>query len=172
MRALTAVALALLLAGAPTVYAEDSLGVEALADAVPPFALTAADGGPALANGDLLGRFVLLHFWATWCTPCKDELPALDRLAASLDAGRFTVAVVAIDTNTSPTEVLAFARSLGVRLPIYLASSGGVSDSFWGWGLPVSYLIDGRGHFIGRLRGPRPWAEPGVRAALTRLERP
>ncbi len=172
MRALTAVALALWLAGASTVQAEDSLGVEALADAVPPFALVAADGGPALANGDLLGRFVLLHFWATWCTPCKDELPALARLAASVDAARFIVVLVAIDANTSPTEVLAFARSLGVRLPIYLASSGGVSDSFWGWGLPVSYLIDGRGHFIGRLRGPRAWAEPGVQAALIRLADP
>jgi thiol-disulfide isomerase/thioredoxin len=161
----------LCLAVAPT-RAEDVLGIEALADEVPRLALVSAEGGTPLANADLAGKTVLLHFWATWCAPCKEELPALESLAAGLDPARFAVVLVAIDDNLAAVEVLAYARNLGVSLPVYVASAGGVSDSFWGWGLPVSHLIDAQGQFIGRLRGPRPWRDGAVRQALLALQRP
>ena len=151
--------------------AEDVLGLEALNDTVPSFVLVPAAGGAVLANADLRGKIVLLHFWASWCTPCKKELPELDSLAADLDPARFAVVLVAIDTAITPAEVLAYARGLGVRLPVYVAASGGVSDSFWGWGLPVSYLINEQGRFIGRLRGPRAWHEPTMHSALAALQR-
>lgn len=167
---LLALVLLLLAVSMAAAQAEDALGLEALHDAVPSFALVPAAGGAALANADLRGKTVLLHFWATWCTPCKKELPALDSLAADLDPARFAVVLVAIDTAITPAEVLAYARDLGVRLPVYVAASGGVSDSFWGWGLPVSYLINEQGRFIGRLRGPRAWHEPAVRNALAALQ--
>lgn len=150
--------------------AEDLLGLEALDDTVPSFVLVPAAGGATLANADLRGKIVLLHFWASWCTPCKKELPELDSLAANLDPARFAVVLVAIDTAITPAEVLAYARSLGVRLPVYVAAGGDVSDSFWGWGLPVSYLINEQGRFIGRLRGPRAWHEPAVQTALAALQ--
>lgn len=164
--------LALLLCGAQPLPAADVLGLETLADEVPAIALVAAEDGAALTLADLRGKTVLLHFWATWCKPCKEELPALDSLSDEFDAARFALVLVAIDSNATPAEVLAFARNLGVRLPVYVAGSGGISDSFWGWGLPVSYLIDGQGQFIGRLRGPRPWRESALRAALAALQRP
>lgn len=154
------------------VHAEDVLAIEALADEVPAFTLTPAAGGATLDKATLAGRTVLLHFWATWCTPCKDELPALDKLAAELDPARYAVLLVAIDTNAAPAEIQAFAQGLGVRLPVYVAVGGGVSDSFWGWGLPVSYLIDAQGRFIGRLRGPRAWDTPAVKDALAALYTP
>ncbi len=167
-----AVVLAWLCLAAMPARAEDVLAIEPLADEVPKLALVSAQGGAVVTNSALLGKTVLLHFWATWCTPCKDELPALDSLAASLDPARFVVVLVAVDDNATPVEVLAFARGLGVHLPVYVARAGGVSDSFWGWGLPVSYLINDDGHFIGRLRGSRAWSEPVVRNALTALHAP
>ena len=167
---LLALVLLLLAVSMAAAQAEDALGLEALHDAVPSFALVPAAGGAALANADLRGKTVLLHFWATWCMPCNKELPALDNLAADLDPARFVVVLVAIDTAITPAEVLAYARGLGVRLPVYVAASDGVSDSFWGWGLPVSYLINEQGRFIGRLRGPRAWHEPAVRIALAALQ--
>ncbi len=169
---LRAAVLALMTMMAIAAQAADVLGLETLDDAVPSFAVLPAAGGAALSNADLRGKTVLLHFWATWCTPCKKELPALDALAANLDPARFAVVLVAIDSNITPAEVLSYARSLGVRLPVYVAGSGGVSDSFWGWGLPVSYLIDAQGGFIGRLRGPRAWNEPAVQTALAALQHP
>lgn len=153
-------------------HAEDVLAIEPLADEVPQLALVSAQGGATLTNSALRGKTVLLHFWATWCTPCKDELPALDALAASLDAAHFVVVLIAVDDNATSAEVLAFARGLGVQLPVYIAKAGGVSDSFWGWGLPVSYLINDHGQFIGRLRGPRAWTAPDVHNALTALQAP
>ena len=165
-------AIALWLAATFSAHGEDQLGMEALADAVPPFVLVAADGGPGLVNHDLLGKTVLLHFWATWCEPCKAELPALQHLASTLDSTRVAIVLVAIDTNSPAAEITAFARGLGVQLPIYLAGEKGISDSFWGWGLPVSYLLDKQGHFIGRLRGPRSWDAPAVQAALMQLTQP
>ena len=167
-----AVVLAWLCLTALPARAEDVLAIEPLADEVPKLALVSAQGGAVLTNTELLGRFVLLHFWATWCTPCKDELPALDSLAASLDPARFVVVLVAVDDNATAAEVAAFARELGVHLPAYVARASGVSDSFWGWGLPVSYLIDDHGYFIGRLRGPRAWSAPVVRKALAALQAP
>lgn len=171
VRGLLLVAVALLTAAglAPSVRADDVLAIESLADEVPRFSLTPAGGGTALDNAALKGRTVLLHFWATWCTPCKEELPALDALATHLDPARYAVVLVAIDTNATAAEVLAYAEGLGVRLPVYVAAAGGVDDSFWGWGLPVSYLIDAQGRFIGRLRGPRAWNAPATLDALTAL---
>ena len=113
--------LVLLLCGTPPLPAADLLGLETLADEVPAIALVAAEDGAALTLADLRGKTVLLHFWATWCKPCKEELPALDSLTDDLDAARFAVVLVAIDTNTAPAEVLAYARHLGVRLPVYVA---------------------------------------------------
>lgn len=157
---------------APAARADDVLALEPLADDVPSFSLMPAAGGAALDNAALTGRTVLLHFWATWCTPCKDELPALDELAKHLDPARYAVVLVAIDTNATAAEVQAYAEGLGVRLPVYVAAAGGVDDSFWGWGLPVSYLIDAQGHFIGRMRGPRAWNVPATRDALAALHTP
>lgn len=165
-------AFAFLLAVTLCVHSEDKLGLETLIDDVPPFELVAAAGGPGLTNDNLLGKTVLLHFWATWCEPCKKELPALQQLAAELDDTHLTVVLVAIDTVSSPAQITAFARELGVQLPIYVASDGAISDSFWGWGLPVTYLLDKQGRFMGRLRGPRPWADAGLRSALVQLAQP
>ena len=154
---------------APAVLADDPLALETITGEVPGFMLAPADGGATLDHGMLAGRTVLLHFWATWCVPCKEELPALQKLAATFDAARVTVVLIAIDTNMTAAEIATFARALGVTLPIYLARNSTVADSFWGWGLPVSYLIDARGRFIGRARGPRAWSDPAIIEALTRL---
>jgi thiol-disulfide isomerase/thioredoxin len=165
-------AFVLLVAATFAVHGEDDLGIETLTETVPPFVLINAAGGPPLVNHDLLGKTVLLHFWASWCEPCKTELPTLQQLATTLDATDFALVLVAIDTNITPAEIQAFARGLGVQLPIYLAGDGGISESFWGWGLPVSYLLDKQGHFIGRLQGPRRWADPLVQTALGKFAKP
>ena len=102
----------------------------------------------------------------------KADSKEVQHLASTLDSTRVAIVLVAIDTNSPAAEITAFARGLGVQLPIYLAGEKGISDSFWGWGLPVSYLLDKQGHFIGRLRGPRSWDAPAVQAALMQLTQP
>lgn len=172
MRALLAVCLSCLLFGAASASrADGGLGLQALDDEVPDFTLRAAEGGEPLTRATLAGRVVLMHFLATWCTPCRQEPHQLDHLAARLDPARFVVVLVSIDTNSAPAEIEAYARSIGVRLPVYTAEGSGLPDSFWGWGLPVSYLIDSHGAFIGRMLGPRDWSDSNLEAAIAQLDR-
>ncbi|MGE0486459.1 MAG: TlpA disulfide reductase family protein [Gammaproteobacteria bacterium] len=166
-----AVLLFLCLLVAPLAAARDLLQLDRLSDTVPPFDLApAVVGDGTLDLAALAGRTVLLHFWATWCGPCRDELPALQGLADHLDAARFAVVLVAIDETATGDEVARYARELGVTLPVYLARESTVSDRYWQWGVPVSYVIDRRGGFVGRALGPRAWAEPAVADALRGLE--
>jgi len=165
MKALAALLLVVSACGPHARGADGSaaLALERLHEPVPAFALS-----PTIDATSLRGRAVLLHFWASWCEPCKRELPELDRLAATLAARGLAVVLVTIDERLSRAELEAFAQGLGVRLPIHLAREGEVPAAFWGWGLPVSYLIDADGRFIGRLRGPRAWSQPNVVEAVAK----
>ena len=160
--------LCLLLAGGGSTLAA-GLGLQPVVGSVPAYSLRPIGGGEPLTDANLAGRVVLLHFWATWCAPCRKELPDLDQLAASLDPARFAVVLVSIDTEVAPPEVLEFARGVGVRQPIYLPGDQEVVDNFCGWGLPVSYVIDSHGAFVGRIMGPRAWTDPNVLAAMAQL---
>ena len=160
VRAVVLVALLSVMTAAARVA--DPLGLEILDEAVPPLSLRGKGSATSLDNAALAGQVVLLHFWATWCTPCKAELPALQHLASALPPNTLKIVLVAIDTNAGTDEVARFARDLGIDLPLYLARDSTVSASFWGWGVPASYLLDAQGRFIGRMRGPRHWDDPVV----------
>lgn len=109
------------------------------------------------------GRTVLLNIWATWCTPCREEMPTLDRLQAKLDGPTFEVVALSIDKTGLPA-VQAFYRSIGIRhLGIYLDSSGEAAAALVATGIPLTLLIDADGREIGRKLGPAVWdAEPMV----------
>lgn len=145
------------------------LGLQPVVGEVPAFVLEPLGEGETLRSESLAGRVVLLHFWATWCAPCRQELPALDRLAASLDPERFTVVLISIDEEVAPAEVEQFARGAGVRGPLYRPGAKDVVDQFCGWGLPVSYLIDSQGAFVGRVMGARDWSDANIQAAIAQL---
>ncbi len=131
--------------------------------------LVSADGTRRVSDADFSGRLTLLHFWATWCEPCRHELPALQALAESVADDGIAVVLVAVDEGLAADVVAEFAHGLGVTLPTYLAADGTVADALWDWGVPVTYLVGTDGRFIGRMRGPRPWRDAAVREALIGL---
>lgn len=133
--------------------------------------LVSADGTHRVSDAEFIGRLTLLHFWATWCEPCRHELPALQALADSVADDGIAVVLVAVDEGVAADVVAQFAHGLGVTLPTYLAGDGTVPDELWNWGVPVTYLVGPDGGFIGRMRGPRPWRETAVREALRTLSR-
>ncbi|MFO7172327.1 MAG: TlpA disulfide reductase family protein [Bacillota bacterium] len=108
--------------------------------------------GEPLAGADLRGKVVLLNFFATWCAPCREEMPDMERLAA--EAGD-QVAVVAIgaDPTESPEELAAFARSLGVTFPV-VHDGGRAALAYLATGLPMSYFVDAEGIIRVRFPGP------------------
>jgi thiol-disulfide isomerase/thioredoxin len=103
------------------------------------------------------GRVVLVNLWATWCVPCRVEMPSLDRLQEKLKGEDFTV--VAISQDRGGLEVVeSFLAEIGVKnLAIYYDPSMKSARGFGAVGLPVSFLVDREGREVGRLIGPAEW---------------
>ncbi len=123
---------------------------------------------------DFGGKTVLLNLWATWCGPCRAEMPALDRLQAELGGDRFEVVAVNIDTS-SRDRAQAFLDEIGVsNLAFYADPSTGIFNDLkrrgLALGLPVTLLIDAQGCRLGGLQGPAEWdsedAKSLIQAAL------
>jgi thiol-disulfide isomerase/thioredoxin len=107
--------------------------------------------------GDWHGKVVLLNLWATWCVPCRKEMPALDRLQGELGSGAFEVLAVCVDRAGLPG-ARRFLDETGVaRLALYADPTQRMASSLRAAGLPATLLIDGEGREIGRLLGPAEW---------------
>lgn len=107
------------------------------------------------------GKVTLLNLWATWCVPCRREMPALDRLAAALGGKDFAVVPVSIDTG-GPERPTQFLESIGVKnLPLYTDPSTTIFDDLkkrsLALGLPVTVLLDRNGCQLGHMNGPAEW---------------
>lgn len=105
----------------------------------------------------LRGRVLLLNLWATWCPPCREEMPALDRLNARLGGDRFTVVTLALD---SPAKADAFLRQIkATTLQNYTDTQGLALSTLGVTTVPTTLLIDAQGREIGRLSGAAAWDE-------------
>jgi len=112
-------------------------------------------------------RTVLLNVWATWCPPCREEMPALDRLQAAVGGPDFEVVAISIDAQGLPA-VRRFFKQLGiVRLRPY-ADSQGEAGTLAALGIPITVLIDRAGREIGRKQGPATWDDPVIMQTIRR----
>lgn len=118
------------------------------------FDLKALEGG-TVRSKELAGKVVLLNFWATWCGPCKEEMPSLAKLQTQFDSARFQV--VTITTDMHPRGIKQFLDHLGIHLPVLFDESEDVSRAFLVRGLPTTVLIGQDGRAVGRAVGPRAW---------------
>jgi thiol-disulfide isomerase/thioredoxin len=128
-----------------------------------PLAFNAPDGGK-LTLADFKGRAVLLNLWATWCVPCRAEMPALDALQAEAGGPGFEVAAVNVDT-ARVERAAAFLDEIGVtHLARYADHSGDAFEALRlsgkALGLPTTLLVDAAGCEIGVVAGPANWASP------------
>ncbi len=111
---------------------------------------------------DFRGKLVLLNVWATWCAPCREEMPALDRLQAQLGGPGFEVVALSVDQQ-GPQIARRFLGEIGVRaLALYIDPSASAAFKLDTPGLPVSLLLDRNGREIGRHLGPAKWDSPQV----------
>jgi thiol-disulfide isomerase/thioredoxin len=125
----------------------------------------------ALSLADFKGRPVLLNVWATWCAPCRQEMPSLDRLQVKLASSRFQVIAVSIDKRGLAV-VQPFYRELELHsLAIYLDPSGKASTILGIEGVPATLLIDPEGREVGHKLGTLEWDSPNVIDALRKTFR-
>jgi cytochrome c biogenesis protein CcmG/thiol:disulfide interchange protein DsbE len=121
----------------------------------PAFSLPALATGKTVSLADQRGQVVLLNFWATWCKPCEDEMPAMDRLYRALAPEGFEMLAVSVDEERDVVE--KFRQRLGVAFPILLDPGQDVSRRYQTTGFPESLLIDRSGVIVERYIGPRDW---------------
>lgn len=114
------------------------------------------------------GKWVILHFWATWCEPCATELPELNHLYMRWRNHDVAFLTVSIDTENKE-RVPAFTQKLGLQLPVVLGDDANVTDRYWTWGLPVTYIINPDGIIVARALGPREWNSDAGDELLTSL---
>lgn len=116
--------------------------------------------GKRLSLADFRGKLVLLNLWATWCGPCREEMPTLDRLQAALGGADFEVVALSID-RAGMGVVDAFYAETGVRsLARYIDESGKSAQQLNAVGLPTTLLLDREGREIARHVGPAEWDTP------------
>jgi thiol-disulfide isomerase/thioredoxin len=109
---------------------------------------------------DFRGKVVLLNIWATWCVPCRKEMPALDRLQSTLGDEDFIVVPLSIDRGGMDV-VRKFYAEVGIKkLGMYRDKSGNATRKLGAVGIPTTLLIDREGREIGRLVGPAEWDSP------------
>jgi thiol-disulfide isomerase/thioredoxin len=114
------------------------------------FSLPALDGiKQSLAS--YRGRFVFLSFWATWCGPCKQEIPSLQALYEKLKQKGFVV--VAVDLAEEPSTVRAFVKAHAMTFPVVLDSDGAIGGAYGAQSIPTNFLVDRKGKVLARIVG-------------------
>jgi cytochrome c biogenesis protein CcmG/thiol:disulfide interchange protein DsbE len=132
----------------------------------PAFTVFTADG-QILSLGKLRGRVVLLTFWATWCVPCRDEMPALEQLHREFGAKGLTV--LGINVREEGSAIRSYAQELGLTFPLALDPEGKTQILYGVVGLPNSFLVGRDGRAVARAIGPREWGSAPARALIRAL---
>lgn len=129
----------------------------------PVAAISFADGqGQTRSLADFKGKVIVLNVWATWCIPCRKEMPALDRLQATLGGPDFVVVPMSIDRG-GLDKVRKFYAEIGVsHLAKYIDTSGAAVRELGAVGIPATLIIDHAGNEVGRVVGPAEWDAPEI----------
>lgn len=149
-----------------------ALKVAATPQPATPVAFNAPDG-QRLTLADFRGRAILVNLWATWCAPCRAEMPALDKLQGELGGADFEVVAINIDT-TRLDRPKAFLTEVGVnRLVQYADPTGAIfadlKKAGKAFGMPTTLLIDRQGCEIGAMAGPAEWASSDAQKLIREL---
>ncbi|MBI2568825.1 MAG: TlpA family protein disulfide reductase [Candidatus Schekmanbacteria bacterium] len=146
-------------------------GIQPLTPAQPALAFELAGlDGTKVALADFAGRWVLLTFWATWCGPCRSEMPSLQQFATKHTAEGFTVLAVA--TGSDVGQVRSFVSKLGLSFPVVLDEEDRVAALYRAHSIPMTYLVDPGGRLVGLARGARDWSHLDELVAELRVASP
>jgi cytochrome c biogenesis protein CcmG, thiol:disulfide interchange protein DsbE len=131
-------------------------------------AIDLATGDSVLLRERYRGKVTLVNIWATWCVPCRVEMPAMQQLYDSLAPRGFAIAAVSIDEG-SPEDVLAFGRELDLSFDLLQDRSTKIQQMYQTTGVPESFLLDRHGVIVKRIIGAHDWNSPANRALVERL---
>lgn len=136
--------------------------------ALPEVGLLGMDDAPR-SLAEYRGKWVLVNFWATWCPPCRREMPSLDALQGVMGGEDFAVVTVATGRNAVPAITEFFAEAGVTRLPVLRDPKSALARQMGVAGLPVTVILNPEGQEVGRLIGDADWNGAEARAVLTAL---
>ena len=137
---------------------------------LPDVGLLGLDEAPQSLS-DWRGQWVVANFWATWCAPCRHEMPSLDALQGALGGEDFTVATVATGRNAVPAITEFFAEAGVTRLPVLRDPKAQLARQMGVAGLPVTVILNPEGQEVGRLIGDADWNSADAQAVISALIR-
>ena len=126
----------------------------------PDFTLPGLDGR-SVSLSDYRGKVVVVNVWATWCPPCVDEMPSLEKLYQEFKNESFEILAISIDSD-GITAVPPFMKKHGLTFPVLLDSQATIRSSYRTTGVPETFIINKKGILVKKVIGPLNWAAPEV----------
>ena len=159
-----------------------ALGVDRSSAVAPQFELTAIDGSRVSLSA-LQGKVVFVNFWATWCPPCREEMPSMIQLGRALESrhpGKFKMVAISVDEGWDPVKEYFAAPPFGgapAGVTVALDTSGAAARAYYCTArgfcpdikFPETYIVDQNGKLVGYVVGPRDWSQPAAFEYLDRL---
>jgi len=149
---------------------DPAIALPALEERVPfrvPFELPDVQG-QLVRLADLRGRPILINIWATWCSPCREEMPSMNALYKDYSPKGLAMVAIATDTEGKPV-VAPFIQAYGLTFPVLLDPQNMVVTQLKVPGIPTSYLLDKRGRVISLVIGQRDWNSHQIRHLVEQL---
>ena len=134
--------------------------------AAPDFTLT-NPSGKKVSLKDYRGKVVFLNFWASWCDPCRGEMPEMDKLYREFKAKGFEI--LAVNVKDKQEDALKMLKALKITYPVALDPQGEIGLLYGAWAMPSTYLIDRKGVVLARMWGPADWYSPAARNLIKTL---
>lgn len=125
-------------------------------------------GGKNVRLADLKGKVLFINIWATWCLPCREEMPSMEKLYRLLKGPDFEMIGISVDKDPEKS-VAPFVKELGLTFPILLDPKSETAAKYKITGVPETYLVAPNGIIIHHLIGPAKWDRPDVVEALKKL---
>ncbi len=131
-----------------------------------------SEDGQDMTLADYAGKHVVLNFWATWCAPCRHEMPHLSALQETMGGDKLEVVTIATGRNPLPGMQRFFAEIEVDNLPLHTDARQNLARSLGVLGLPVTIIIDPEGHEVGRMQGDADWSSENAMAIMQALIEP
>jgi thiol-disulfide isomerase/thioredoxin len=132
----------------------------------PDFTVAGFDG-KTISLKNFRGKMVFLNFWATWCVPCREEMPAMEQLYQEYKSRNFVI--LAINVKDRKQDAMNFLKEWKITYPAAFDPEGQVGVLYGAWGLPTTYLIGPKGEGLARAWGPAEWYSPAARNLISQI---
>jgi peroxiredoxin len=133
-----------------------------------PFKLTDLQGDP-VSMADLRGKVVFLNIWATWCAPCREEMPSMEKLYERMRGNKGFVMLAVSQDTSGRDEVLNYVKKHGYHFDVLLDPKNAVAEAYNVSGVPETFIIDRQGRIVAHHSGAFDWSQPAIADALEEL---